>query len=213
MPFSSMNALIPLCAGSRIGLREHERVVGDGRVRDPVLLAVEDVDVALAPRGRAHRGDVGAGARLGQAEAGELLALRLGTEPALLLLLRAVAQERQRVEPDVHRDQRPERGLAALDLLAGECLRDEVEPRAAVLLGDRRSRAGRARPCPRSAPVSRLMVDVVLDGDGQDALVDEAPDSLLIGRCSSLRSKSTGPSLLPRLRQPSRPCNRVLTEF
>ena len=42
----------------RIGLREDERVVGDGRVRDPVLLAVQDVRVALAPRGRAHRGDV-----------------------------------------------------------------------------------------------------------------------------------------------------------
>ena len=61
----------------RVGLREDELVVGDRRVRDPVLLAVQDVDVALAARGRPHRGDVGAGARLGQPEAGELLALRL----------------------------------------------------------------------------------------------------------------------------------------
>src|SRR5204863_6354774 len=92
--------------------------------------------VALAPRGREHRGDVRPRGRLGQPEARELLAARLRYEVALLLLFGRVAQERERVEPDVHRDQRPEGGLAALDLLAGERLRDEVEAGAAVLLGD-----------------------------------------------------------------------------
>ena len=136
----------------RVGLGEDELVVGDGRVRDPVLLAVEDVGVALAARGRAHRGDVGARAGLGQAEARELLAARLRDEVALLLLLARVAQERQRVQADVDGDQRPERRLAALDLLADERLGDEVEAGAAVLLRDRRCRGCRARPCPRSAP-------------------------------------------------------------
>ena len=79
----------------RVGLREDELVVGDRGVRDPVLLPVQDVGVALAARGRAHRGDVGAGGRLGQPEAGELLAARLRHEVALLLLLGAVAQQRR----------------------------------------------------------------------------------------------------------------------
>src|SRR5207249_10780557 len=57
-----------------IGLREHERVIGDRRVRDPVLLPVEDVRVALATCGRAHRRDVRARAGLGETEARELLA-------------------------------------------------------------------------------------------------------------------------------------------
>src|SRR5439155_22853629 len=113
---------------------EDECMVGDVRVRDPVLRAVEDVDVALAARGRLHRGDVGARGRLGQAKARELVAARLRNEPALLLLLGRVLEERKRVEPDVDGDQAPERGLAALDLLTRERLGNEVEPGAAVFL-------------------------------------------------------------------------------
>src|SRR5207248_10173029 len=108
----------------------------DVRVSDPVLLAVQDVDVALAARGRLQRGHVRAGGGLGEAEAGDLLAARLRDEPALLLLLARVAEERERVQADVDGDERAERGLAALDLLASERLADEVEAGAAVLLGD-----------------------------------------------------------------------------
>ncbi len=162
----------------RVGLREDQRVVGDRRVGDPVLLAVQDVDVAVAARRRLHRGDVGARGRLGQAEAGELLALRLRREPAVLLLLARVAQQRQRVEPDVHRDQRAERGLAALDLLAGKRLGDEVEAGAAVLLGDHDSeqpQLGHAGDRVHVEPV----VDVVLDGVRQHALVHERAHGVL----------------------------------
>src|SRR6266540_3934611 len=65
MPFSSRKAEIPLCFADG-------SVVGDGRVRDPVLRAVQDVDVGLAPRSRLHRGDVGPCGRLSQPEAREL---------------------------------------------------------------------------------------------------------------------------------------------
>jgi hypothetical protein len=82
-----------LVRGLRVGLREDERVVGHRGVGDPALLAVQDVRVALAAGGRLHRGDVRARRRLGQPEAGELLAARLRDEVALLLLLRPVAQE------------------------------------------------------------------------------------------------------------------------
>ena len=168
----------PLVARVRVGLRDDELVVGDRRVRDPVLLAVQDVGVALAARGRPHRGDVGAGARLGQPEAAELLALRLRDEVALLLLLGAVLEQRQRVQPDVDGDQRPERRLAALDLLAGERLRDEVEPRAAVLLRDDDPEDPELGH-PLDQLQVELVVDVVLDGDRQDALVHEGADGVL----------------------------------
>ena len=90
IPFSSTKAVIPLWPASGSVFAKTSAWSATDRVRDPVLLAVQDVDVALAPRRRAHRRDVGAGARLGQPEARELLALRLRHEPALLLLLRPV---------------------------------------------------------------------------------------------------------------------------
>ena len=124
------------------------------------------------------RRDVGAGARLGQPEAGELLAPRLGDEPALLLLLGGVAEERERVQPDVHRDQRAEGRLAALDLLAGERLGDEVEPGAAVVLGDDDPEDAELGHALDQRQVE-LVVDVVLDRDREDPLVDERPHCLL----------------------------------
>ena len=44
---------------------EHDVVVGDARVRDEDLAAVEDIVGAVEARGRADRGDVAAGLRLG----------------------------------------------------------------------------------------------------------------------------------------------------
>src|SRR5699024_8230239 len=70
-----------------VGLRERERVVGDGRVRDPRLLSVEAVHVPVAGSGRPQRRDVRPGLRLRQAEAGELLPARLRSKEPLLLLL------------------------------------------------------------------------------------------------------------------------------
>src|SRR5438093_1067739 len=72
----------------------------------------------ITPRRRLQRGHVRAGRRLGEPEACELLGARLRCEPALLLLLAPVAQQRQRVQTDVDRDQRAEGRLATLDLLA-----------------------------------------------------------------------------------------------
>ena len=133
MPFSSTNALIPRCPAAGSVFAKTRAWSATAGVGDPVLLPVEHVDVALAPRARPEGRDVGAGPGFGEAEAGELLAPRLRDEEALLLLLGAVAQQRERVEPDVDGDQRAEGRLASLDLLAGERLADEVEPGAPVL--------------------------------------------------------------------------------
>ena len=161
-----------------VGLGEDELVVGDGRVRDPVLLAVQDVDVALSPRRRAHRGHVRAGRRLGEPEARELLAAGLRHEVALLLLLARVLEQREGVQPDVDGDQRPECGFAALDLLARERLGDEVEAGTAVLLGHHdpeQAELGHALDDPQV----EVVVDVVLDRVRQHALVDECADGAL----------------------------------
>src|SRR5919202_1078559 len=126
--------------------------------------------------------------------AADLLAAGLRDQPALLLLLARVAQERERVEADVDGDQRAEGGLAALDLLAGERLGDEVEPRAAVLLGDRDpedAELGHALDHLRVEPVR----DVVLDRVGEDPLVDEAPDGLLEQPLLVGQPEVHGPSL------------------
>ena len=78
----------------------------------------------------------------------------------------------------MHGDERAERRLAALDLLADERLGDEVEAGAAVLGRDRRAEQpelGHALDDPHV----ELVVDVVLDGDRQHPLVHELADGLL----------------------------------
>ena len=75
-------------------------------------------------------------------------------------------------------DERAERGLAALDLLAGEGLADEVETGAAVLLRDddpEDAELGHSVDQLHVEPVR----DVVLDRHGQDALVHEGADGVL----------------------------------
>ena len=68
---------------------EDQEVVGNVGQRDPHLGAVEDVVIAIAHDGRLDRTGVGTGVRLGQPKGGDLVAVRLGNEPALLLLFGA----------------------------------------------------------------------------------------------------------------------------
>ena len=84
---------VPLRLG--VGARDEDAPVGDVRVRRPDLLAVDDeVAVARARRSSAPR-EVGAGARLGEALAPDLLAGEDVREVALLLLVRAVGDDRR----------------------------------------------------------------------------------------------------------------------
>ena len=112
-------------AGVRIGLREDGVEVRDAGVRDEALAAVEDVLVAVADRGRPHRGGVGAGAGFGQRVRGQPLAGRELRQVALLLLLRARELEPERAEL-LHGEQQAARRADLRDLLD----RDEREQRA-----------------------------------------------------------------------------------
>jgi hypothetical protein len=78
----------PVVAGVRVGLRHQDDVVGPQPVGDERLGAVDQVVVAVALGGRADRGDVGSGARLGDPEAADQLALDGRDQVALLLILR-----------------------------------------------------------------------------------------------------------------------------
>ncbi len=75
-------------------------------------------------------------------------------------------------------DERAEGGLAALDLLAGERLGDEVHAGAAVLLRDDDAEEAELGHALDRLEVE-LVLDVVLDRVRKDALVDEPPDGRL----------------------------------
>ena len=137
--------------------REDEEMVGDVRQRDPDLLAVEPVRVAVASGGGLEVGGVGPDAGLGQPERRELLAAGLRDEPALALLLRPPLQERQRIEPDVDALHDTERGVGTLQLLAQDREAEVVHPGTAVGLRDRRSQEAQL-----AHPGEHLAMDLAL---------------------------------------------------
>ncbi len=124
-----------LVARVLVGLRVDGVVVGVAAVGDEALRAVEDVLVTLLDGGRAHARDVGAGVRLGQAERGELELL--GQHPEVLLLgLLGAAEDDRRGGQAVAGQARADARTAPAELLLDQAARQEVEARAAVLLGD-----------------------------------------------------------------------------
>ena len=187
---STMNALMP--DGSRCFFfsrsrpREHEEVVGDVGERDPHLLAAQDVAIALLHRDRLQAAHVAAGARLGQAVGGDLLPLRLRHQIALLLVLVAPREQRQAVQPGVHRHDHAQRRVDVLELLARQAEAQVVHARAAVLLrhGDaEQPELGHLREhVPVEAVLAIEVVDVRRDFAGAplaDGLLEQA---LLVGQ-------------------------------
>src|ERR671931_456056 len=147
------------------------------------------------------------------AQTPSLFSVSAVVKPALLLLLACVAEERERVQADVDGDERPERGLATLDLLTGERLGDEVEPGAAVLLRDRDPEDAELGHALDRAHVE-VVRDVVLDRVREDPVLDEPPDGvleqpLLVGELEvhARQSTATAQGRLPE-RGPSRARSR-----
>ena len=85
--------------GERRGARQQDHQVGVLHARDPDLLAVDDVAVALLHRGRLDLRGVGAGGRLGHAPstAGAARRSRSSAGTARFCASRAVAQQRAHV--------------------------------------------------------------------------------------------------------------------
>ena len=103
-----------LCAGPSRGVGEQAHPVGLGAVGDPHLAAVDDVVVAVLARRGLDRGDVGAGADLGHADAGDVVAGDRGREELLAQLLGAEAGQRRRRHVGLHADRH--RHAAAADV-------------------------------------------------------------------------------------------------
>ena len=83
----------PARAGVRVGLAGQHQQVGAEPGGDEHLLAVDDVVIAVAQRGGAHRRHIAAAGWLGHAQRHHDLALRHGRKPAALLRLRPVMHE------------------------------------------------------------------------------------------------------------------------
>ena len=132
---------------------------------------------------------VAAGRRLGEPVAGDLPALRLRDEVALLLILGAPREQRQAVEPGVHRHDHAQRRVHVLELLAGEAEADVVHAGAAVLRRHRdaeqaelrhlRQDRSRSNRCSRSS--SRMC--------GATSRAAHSRTDCSSRRCSSVRSK------------------------
>ena len=72
----------------------------------------------------------------GEAEHRDALAARLRRQKTLLLLLVAPLQQRQAVQPDMHRHRGAQAGVGRFQFLAGQPQGDVVEALAAVAFGD-----------------------------------------------------------------------------
>ena len=121
----------------RVGLREHRVEVRDPCVRDEALRAVEDVLVAVAPRLRAHRCGIRAGAGLGQRVGGDPLSARDLGQETVLLLLGARKPQRERAQL-LHGEDEPHRRIGLGDLLHGDeqHQRPRIRPSVALVEGE-----------------------------------------------------------------------------
>ena len=174
-----------------IGPGEDEEVVGDVGERDPALLAGEHVAIALLDRRRLDAARVAAGGRLGQAVAGDLRALRLRHEIALLLILGAPREQRQAVQAGVHRHDHAQRRVDVFELLAGEAERRCSPCRRRRTPAAPRCRAARASPCRRGCGRDRS--GAARSCSRMRGATSRAPHSRTdcsSRRCSSVRVKS-----------------------
>src|SRR5205085_11712423 len=118
-------------------LGEDDGHLRDAAVRDVTLLAAEDVRVAVAACGGAHRLQVRARVRLGEGDRRQTAVL--GGEPrqpALALLLGAETEQRPDGE-DRRLDRRGEAGAPPRELFRDQRRGDRVDAAAAVLARDR----------------------------------------------------------------------------
>ena len=143
-----------------------------------------------APRGALQVAEVGAAARLGEAGRGQDLAARQARQPAILLGVAAVAQDRARDQRVGDRDDRRDHPVDARQLLADDPVGHDVAERAAVALGDhRRDVAERDQLLDQlesgSAPRARGARRAARSPSPRTRAPRGGP-----ARCSSVRSKS-----------------------
>src|SRR5688572_18072239 len=115
-----------------VELGPHDRDLRDRAVGDPALRTVEPVAAVRACRGRQHAGRIAAEVGLGEAEASDRAACGEIRQPLLFLLLGAERPDRIHDERTLHRAERANARVTALELLADETVGGRADPRAAI---------------------------------------------------------------------------------
>ena len=110
----------------------HDHEVGEDGVADPALLPVEDVAVAEVAGPGLEDDGVGSVVGLGEGERADLLELRHGGEPAVLLLLRPEHRDRVHREAGVDAVERADRAVAAGELHRHQAGGEGAQPGEAV---------------------------------------------------------------------------------
>ena len=192
--------------GVGVGLREDGVEARDRGVRDEALRAVEDVVVAVSPRGRPHRRGVGARPGLGQGVCGEPLARREPGQEALLLLLAARELDPERAEL-LHGEEEAARRAHLRDLLDDDQREQRPGPRAAEALLEEKAEEP-VLPEELDDVPGKLVRRVDLGSTRRDPLARERTDELAhLELLVAQRLPGHGRSLVPRL-APTRVCDR-----
>ena len=165
---------MPLAPALEFGLGGEDDEITELAVGDEDLLAIDDEIVAVANCLRAHRFEVAARVRFGHAERADRLALDHLRKPLPLLLL---GPEGEDISSDqICMDQKSRSaGADAPQLLEDDDVEEIVEPKAAVLLGDRAAQhADFAGLAPEFARHDAVVFPLRMER--YDLFLDKAPD-------------------------------------
>ena len=127
-----------LRAARRSGVREDDEHIGDRRVRDERLRAVDDVRVAVAARGRLQTAGIAARARLGERVRADLATAEEIREITAAHLVRSADRDRGAAQTRRSTDDVPERRVHAGELLDGDAVAElsEALPAERLVVSD-----------------------------------------------------------------------------
>ncbi len=162
--------------GLGVRLRHHDGDVGDGSVRYPHLVAVDDVLVALRFGDRLDSGDVRPVTRFGDTATAGGLAVGDSREPLLFHPLVAELPNHVRAEPATANGA-PDTRVGPPEFLGDDDGREGVHSCPAVLDRDARGHEVQFRRLPNEV-LGILLLLVVFAGDRRDFRLAELPDRL-----------------------------------
>ena len=170
-----------------VGVGVQEPGVADMRLRDPHLVAVDLVMVALVDRVRLHAGDVGAGVGLGHGEETELRAGDPAGDVFCLLLGGAELGDGQGGAEVLHVERQPPRGRHLGDLLGHQHRFHEPHAAAAELLRQRAGEEAEGAHLGDAIGLELVFAFLVFQRRRISSAAKRRAVSWII-RCSSLRS-------------------------
>ncbi len=152
-----------------LGLGPDDHDVGDGRVADPHLGAVQDIAAVDLARAAFHAAGIGAVIRLGQAEAADPFAGGELRQVFLPLRLGAEGMDRVHHQRALHAHGRAIAAVDAFDLAGDEAVADIADAGAAIALDGRPEESERAHLV-HDLAVEALLAERALDARHELAL-------------------------------------------